>query len=754
MASRIKGRCSILRRFAWRAIGATALSACVTQSPAQDSVTLDPITVTGPKDSRPKGYQGTPDWVYETPASVSVLTREQIEQRSPRNTSDLFRDMPGVFTAGDRQNPGLTVNIRGLQEQGRVNVMIDGARQNFQQAGHDAVSFVYVDPELIGSAVVEKGPTSTVGGAGVIGGVVSLRTLEADDILLPGRNYGMRSRLTAGTNKYGYTTSQAAATRNEKYEFVAAVSRKESGAYKPGQNGVLEFVGPGEPVVFTGQHNWSGLAKLALMPTTEQRLKLGYVALNNAFSTGEGEYIDTNKLFTQTATADYSWKPSSQWIDLNAKAWWSSTDNRQFRPARTTYGFFDLQYGLTSFGGSLANTSRFEVPLFNVAWAYGAEYFQDRTNTGVMSNQRNANDAEWFSGPTPAGQRSLSSAFTEMKLKHGEWLELIAGGRYDLYALHGSGVFLNNRDDGGGGVEQFRQDFSVEKSEGRFSPKFTAAVTPVKGFQFYGTYAEGFRPPQIMETLQYGTHIGGGLVFAPNPNLKPETSKTVEGGINLKYDNVFIDGDGFRGKASIFKTRIENFITTATGRYPQAGNDPGAGLEAFVRVNLLGPTTVSKGYELEASYDAGKAFIGASYTRLSFTYDGVFDPFFAGPPNGTAYLPFLSQWERDYFFLFVPPKEKYTLDGGVRFLDRKITIGARVTYVAPTNPITNQEVMKTYKLYGYHLYGGYFTAELNEHLTARLSVDNLFDKAYVDAMGNANYPAPGRTVTFQLQGKF
>ena len=107
--------------------------------------------------------------------------------------------------------------------------MIDGARQNFQQAGHDAVSFVYVDPELIGGAVVEKGPTSTVGGAGVIGGVVSLRTLEADDILLPGRNYGSRSRLTTGTNQYRYTTSEAVAARNEKYEFVAAVSRKETG---------------------------------------------------------------------------------------------------------------------------------------------------------------------------------------------------------------------------------------------------------------------------------------------------------------------------------------------------------------------------------------------------------------------------------------------------------------------------------------------------------------------------------------------
>jgi TonB-dependent heme/hemoglobin receptor len=445
MASRVRDRSGNLRRLRLRALGAAALWVCATQSLAQSTITLDPIDVVGGNDGPNKGYQGTPDWVYSTPAGVSVLSREFIEQRAPRNTSDLFRDMSGVFTAVDRQNPGMTVNIRGLQEQGRVNVMIDGARQNFQQAGHQAVNFVYADPELIGSAVVEKGPTSTVGGAGVIGGVVSLRTLEADDILLPGKSYGSRSRITTGNNKYRYTTSQAVAARNEKSEFVAALSRKETGAYKPGQNGTLEFIGQGEPVTFTGQDNWSGLAKYMWRPTPEQTFKLGYVGLDNTFSTGDGEFIDINKLFTQTATADYSWKSNNPWIDFSTKVWWSSTDNRQFRPPRTTYGYFDLKYGLNSFGGSLANTSRFDIPSFNVAWTYGVEYFQDRTKTGVMTNQLSANASEWFSGPTPAGQRSVASAFSEIKFKHGEWLELIAGGRYDLYWLKGSGTYMSSQ---------------------------------------------------------------------------------------------------------------------------------------------------------------------------------------------------------------------------------------------------------------------------------------------------------------------
>jgi TonB-dependent heme/hemoglobin receptor len=754
MTSRIQGRFRILRRFALWALSATALPACITPSLAQgnNTIVLDEITVTAPPGSQqPKGFQGTPDWVYETPASVSVLSREKIEQRAPRNASDLFRDVSGVFTAVDRQNPGLTVNIRGLQEQGRVNVMIDGARQNFQQSGHDAVSFVYVDPELIGRAVVEKGPTSTVGGAGVIGGVVSLRTLEADDILLAGRNYGSRSRFTTGTNEYRYTASEAVAARNEKYEFVAAVSRKETGAYRPGTDGVLEFVGPGQPVTFTNQDNWSGLAKLTLLPTPEQKLKLGYVGLNNSFSTGEGEFTDTNKLFTQTATADYSWKPANQWIDLNAKAWWSSTDNHQYRPPRTTYGYFDLKYGLDSYGGSLSNTSRFDIPLFNVAWTNGVEYFRDRTRTGVITDQTAAVDSEWFSGPTPAGARSIASAFSEIKFKHSEWLELIAGGRYDLYSLKGAGYFNGFC---GEFADTCRIPFAVDKSEGRFSPKFTAAVTPFKGFQVYSTYAEGFRPPQIMETLQYGRHIGGSFIIAPNPNLKPETSKTLESGVNIKFDNVLRDGDGLRAKAALFKTTIENFITTGTGYYPQAGNDPNAALYAFVHVNLLGPTTRMKGFELEASYDVGKAYIGATYTRLIASYDGVYDPFFAGPPNGTAYLEYLSKWERDFFFIFVPPKEKYTFDGGLRFLDRKVTVGSRITYVSPTDPMTTSSQMVGYNQKSYQLYDLYLSVDFNENLTGRVNVDNLFDKAYVDSMGVPTYPAPGRTITFQMQAKF
>ena len=97
-----------------------------------------------------------------------------------------------------------------------------------------------------------------------------------------------------------------------------------------------------EPIRFTGQDNWSSLGKLTWRPTPDQMFKLGYVTLKNNFSTGEGEFVDINQLFTQTATAEYTYKPSNQGIDLTAKAWWSTTENHQFRPRRpnTAYGSF------------------------------------------------------------------------------------------------------------------------------------------------------------------------------------------------------------------------------------------------------------------------------------------------------------------------------------------------------------------------------------------------------------------------------
>ncbi len=98
---------------------------------------------------------------YLQPRSVAVIDRQQIDRTPPHHAADLLEQSAGVYTAVSQQDPGLSVNIRGLQDYGRVNMNIDGMRQNYQQSGHQQRNgSMYVDPELLSGVVISKGASA------------------------------------------------------------------------------------------------------------------------------------------------------------------------------------------------------------------------------------------------------------------------------------------------------------------------------------------------------------------------------------------------------------------------------------------------------------------------------------------------------------------------------------------------------------------------------------------------------------------
>ena len=135
-----------------------------------------------------------------TLAAVSVLRPEQITWAQAGRVSDLFNGMPGVWFADRGDDPGSAINIRGLQDFGRVAVVVDGATQDFQRSGHFANGQFYLDPELLGGVDVVRGPVANIYGSGAIGGVASFRTKDLSDILLPGEWAAVQTHGTYGTN--------------------------------------------------------------------------------------------------------------------------------------------------------------------------------------------------------------------------------------------------------------------------------------------------------------------------------------------------------------------------------------------------------------------------------------------------------------------------------------------------------------------------------------------------------------------------
>lgn len=102
------------------------------------------------------------------------------------------------------------------------------------------------------------------------------------------------------------------------------------------------------------------------------------------------------------------------------------------------------------------------------------------------------------------------------------------------------------------------------------------AWRPAEGTVLRGAAATGYRPPSIGELFDdYGSFVG-------NPDLDPETSRTLELGI----DQVFANGAEL--SATVFDTRIDDLVTFVFGAPSTLQNVPGAsritGLEVSGRV--------------------------------------------------------------------------------------------------------------------------------------------------------------------------
>ncbi|MFD2029554.1 TonB-dependent receptor plug domain-containing protein [Ancylobacter dichloromethanicus] len=146
-------------------------------------VELDPITVVATRTAE--------SWI-DTLAGVTVRRSAQLDMLMPSRTADLFEGMPGTTAIQNANTSQTQINIRGLQDFGRVAVIVDGARQNFNQLGHAGAGGFFIEPGLIADVDVVRGPVSNIYGSGAIGGVVTMRTKDADDIIAPGKSQGRR----------------------------------------------------------------------------------------------------------------------------------------------------------------------------------------------------------------------------------------------------------------------------------------------------------------------------------------------------------------------------------------------------------------------------------------------------------------------------------------------------------------------------------------------------------------------------------
>jgi len=680
-----------------------------TQAQSQSKSTfLSPLTISsGAGDGA-----GDP---YAEPKAQSTVSADEIAQFGGKNTDDVLRSQPGTFTRDSPQNPGIAVNIRGLEGSGRVNMSIDGARQNFRFTGHEAQGFTYADAALLGGIDIQRGGVAGVGGAGALAGVANFRTLIVDDLLKDGKNFGGFASATVGTNGAGFSESAAAAYRfNDMFAVLGAISKRNPQDYENGN---------GEVVPFTAQDIISGLLKAEITPTDDMKITLSGLIYNDEFAANSYNQTVTNQ--TYTARLDYT-PIDNELIDLHALLYKNETKMEYGDPivASPAYTAGGREIDDNTWGFSVYNTSRGDIGDIGLVSTYGFEYAND--DVDVLNSKVISTD-----GVNPSGKSSIASVFGTTTASLGI-VDLTGGLRYDHFTADGHAGY-NPLSDNPFGIPVGGLD--VERSDGRLNPSVTLALNPTEWLQPYVSYTESMRAPTVNELFAGGEHPSApgadpGIQTA-NPTLQPETAKTVEVGANLKFDGVINADDSLRIKANYFRSAIDNYITSNI-IYHFPPSPPYFYYEAFF-ANNPGISTI-QGVELQAAYDAGTYFAGLSYTHTSTDLP---------PQDGLGAVSYL-------------PDDIFSVTAGVRLLDdQSLTLGGRITAVSDSS----HEAPSGESIEGYtvlDLFGNY---KLDNGIELGVNISNVFDAEYTPALSYTPSSGGidtgrGRTIEFTAKATF
>lgn len=726
---------------------------------------LASITVTATRNA------GT---VAETPGTVSVIDRREIEEGLYQNARDLLKYEPAVELSNDPTRLGLNgFTIRGIGGN-RVLTTVDGvpAAEQFD-FGPLAVHQSFLDLDVVQSVEILRSAGSSLYGSDALGGVVSVVTRDPADFLAQGRPYvGLRSSWDGRADEL--SESLALAFGGSVWQGSVVVSRRDGNevrnrgdvktaddtrtAANPQDRGATQ-------VLAKAVHQGVGGSLLKLTVETfdsdvdtdvlsSQGLAVGLPGLPpgttyvvdtsnfDAADTAERRRISLEQaLDPGVSLADHLlWRIYGQRSESEQETF----ELRQFTigggvlgPLTTSVserrGF--LSFEQSSLGGELQATKELTLSTQKDSarsglLTYGVSVIQDR-----FDQRRDRHEVDLFSGaeipssltfPTKYFPRSTVrqvGAYVQGELVlAGGRLKLVPGVRFDRFDLNADQddpVFIS----GNPGTE-----LPVDSRDQAFSPRLGVVWSLGSGagaaHSVFAQYARGFRAPPFSDVNNGFTNAALGYETLPNANLQPETSDNFELGWRAS---------GRRGAISlvVFDNRYQDFISTVA-----LGFDPTSGLLQFQPLNL-GRVDIS-GVELSAEgrWDAWRL-------RGAFAYLEGEDVTADQPLNtisptrltlGLSYRQPGGRWGGELSATLSAAKDEEDLDRTV--VDQ---------FAAPSY----QAVDLT----------GYYT--VNERLALQLGVLNLLDQRYWqwgDVQGVSEgspvldrYSSPGRAVAASVR---
>lgn len=483
--------------------------------------------------------------ITQAPASISVVTREELQQKSYTDLADALRDVEGIDVRGATGKTGnLNISIRGMPSEYTL-VLIDGRRQNaagnVTPNGFGDTSTGFIPPlSAIERIEVIRGPMSTLYGADAMGGVVNIITRKVSNEW--GGSVGLETRIPQNSdegtvNKTNFYLSGPIKTDLLGVAVRGSVMRRGESNLEFGDGSNVSARGP-SPV--EGQTYTIG-AKFSLTPHKDHDFWLDLDRSRQTFENDkcqlgslDGTDSDDCSVPDPTPAGIHGYKDKLRFnrdqiaIGHTSRFSFGTLESSVMRSTTETLGRtipraarIDANDPDIGSGRELKTVNNvFDTKLVapvgeNHLLTVGGQYWRATLTDGLVSDEF---------------KQSMYSFFAEDEWMLRDDLTFTFGARYDHHDAFG----------------------------GQVSPRGYLVWNPTDNWTLKGGVSRGFKTPNLNQLHAGVNNITrqGNDVGVGNPDLQPEVSTSSELGIH--YDS----HQGWSAGVTAFHNRIKDKISS------------------------------------------------------------------------------------------------------------------------------------------------------------------------------------------------
>lgn len=445
-----------------------------------------------------------PEDPHLAPASVSILSRTELEQRNANTLLNAVEGTPGVTFTQAGGVGRQSISLRGMESR-HVLMLMDGRRipASDDVFGHADYQYGWLPMSSIARIEIVRGPMSTLYGSDALGGVINLITHEPTDkwegdLLLR----GARQTQQVGHPQAGTAAFQIAGKLNHGVGVRLTGQTDHQNKTPSGSNPRLSEL--------EGRDANLGSLALWLHPNAQQTIELHYSAgvedrFYDAFNPIGARYFE-NRYHLKRTDLGLTWK--GEFTEWTAKA--QAYRNRIHVENQRTHG---------------EPPTKPQALTEDVVDAHASSQFGSHWVTLGTELRRETLDSMELAGGHRAANHQALLMQDEVSLA--DPLVLTVGARQDHQSHYGDAT----------------------------SPRAYLVWAATSRLSIKGGYGRSFRAPTLKQSSPTYTNVPSpGYTFIGNANIKPEKSASWELGADWRSETL-------EANVTLFRSRVKDLIT-------------------------------------------------------------------------------------------------------------------------------------------------------------------------------------------------